>query len=103
MTPAQPTVTHNTDKRQFELRIDDTLSIVTYFKPDEQTLALAHTEVDPALEGRGVGSSLVKQVLEYAEAHDLKIVPLCPFVDAYIKRHPDWKRVVSTTHSISDF
>ena len=88
---------------RFELLTDGKLSLVTYFQPDEHTLALVHTEVHPDLEGQGIGSNLVQQVLEYTEQHGLKIVPLCPFVSTYIKRHPDWQRVVSTEYDVKDF
>ncbi|GAB3015881.1 GNAT family N-acetyltransferase [Spirosoma pulveris] len=96
-------ITNNTHRQQFELETDGKRSIVAYQKVDDETLALTHTEVDPALEGHGVGSRLVEEVLQYAEQNNLKIVPLCPFVDAYLKRHPAWNRVVSTAYNTSDF
>ncbi|WP_317046723.1 GNAT family N-acetyltransferase [Spirosoma pollinicola] len=96
-------IKNNTHRHQFELDTDGKLSIVVYQKVDDETLALTHTEVDPSLEGHGVGSKLVEGVLQYIEQHDLKIVPLCPFVSVYLKRHPDWQRVVSTGYNASDF
>ncbi|GAB3698131.1 GNAT family N-acetyltransferase [Spirosoma flavus] len=96
-------IQHNSQRHRFELETDGKLSIVAYHKVDDDTLALTHTEVDPSLEGRGIGSKLVDGVLHYIEDHNLKIVPLCPFVSAYLKRHPDWNRVVSTTYSVNDF
>lgn len=96
-------ITHNQHHHRFELKTDGKLSIVAYQKIDDETLALTHTEVDPSLEGQGVGSHLVKGVLEYVEQNNLKIVPLCPFVAVYLKRHPDWNRVVSTVYNASDF
>lgn len=94
---------NNTHRHQFQLVTDGKLSIVAYQKVDDETLALTHTEVDPSLEGHGVGSKLVEGVLQYVEQNDLKIVPLCPFVSVFLKRHPDWNRVVSTAYSTSDF
>ncbi|MCX6215085.1 MAG: GNAT family N-acetyltransferase [Spirosoma sp.] len=96
-------IKNNTHRHQFELETDGKLSIVAYQQVDDETLALTHTEVDPALEGHGVGSQLVDEVLQYIEENKLKIVPLCPFVDVYIKRHPAWSRVVSTAYNTSDF
>lgn len=96
-------IRNNTYRHRFEMETDGKLSIVVYENVDDETLALTHTEVDPSLEGHGVGSKLVEGVLDYIEQHDLKIVPLCPFVDVYLKRHADWNRVVSTVHKISDF
>lgn len=96
-------VRNNTHRHRFEQETDSKLSIVVYENVNEKTLALTHTEVDPSLEGHGVGSKLVEGVLKYVEERNLTIVPLCPFVSAYIKRHPDWNRVVSTDHTINDF
>ncbi|GAB3503909.1 GNAT family N-acetyltransferase [Spirosoma knui] len=103
MNLADAPVTDNPHKHRFELKTGDKLSVVEYQHVDVETLALTHTEVDPSLEGQGVGSHLVKGVLEYAERNALKIVPLCPFVSVYLKRHPDWNRVVSTAYNVDDF
>ena len=96
-------VTHNRHQHRFEMKTDGKLSIVGYQPVDDETLALVHTEVDPSLEGQGVGSHLVTGVLEYIERNNLKIVPLCPFVTVYLKRHPEWNRVVSTAYNAGDF
>ncbi len=96
-------IRNNTHRHRFELETDGKLSIVAYQHMDDETLALTHTEVDPSLEGHGVGSQLVEGVLQYVEQNNLKIVPLCPFVSVYLKRHPDWNRVVSTTYNANDF
>lgn len=103
MSTSEPTVTLNKDRQRFELIIDGKRSLVAYVQADDHTLALTHTEVHPDLEGKGIGSRLVQQTLAYAEQHDFKIVPLCPFVAAYIKRHPEWQRIVSTDYSEADF
>lgn len=55
---------------------------------------LTHTEVPKALEGKGIGSWLVKVVLKDIEKQDLTLIPLCPFVAGYIKKHPEWKKLV---------
>ena len=59
-----------------------------------QRLYLVHTEVPPSLEGQGIGSDLVKQALADIERQGLRLVPQCPFVAAYVKRHPEWQRLV---------
>ncbi|GAB4018922.1 GNAT family N-acetyltransferase [Spirosoma koreense] len=96
-------VHNNTHRQRFELETDGKLSILVYEHVDDDTLALVHTEVDPSLEGHGIGSKLVEGALAYIEANNLKIVPLCPFVDVYLKRHPAWNRVVSTAYNPNDF
>jgi predicted GNAT family acetyltransferase len=52
-------------------------------------ITLVHTIVPPALEGRGVGSALVRYALDAARAQGWRVVPECPFVRAYRRRHPD--------------
>lgn len=103
MTSSPAAVALNEPHRRFELNTNGHLSIVEFFLPDDVTLALTHTEVPAALEGQGIGSRLVEGVLLYAEQHGLQIVPLCPFIHTYIKRHSAWERVVSKTHLRSDF
>ena len=53
-------------------------------------IVLVHTEVAPAVEGRGVGSRLVSAALDDIRARGLRLVPICPFVRAYLGRHPEY-------------
>ena len=63
---------------------------VSYYKLAPGVITFTHTEVPPALEGRGIGSALVRGALESARAQGLKVVAKCPFVSAYIGRHPEF-------------
>lgn len=103
MDLTKSTIRDNRYHHRFELEIDGKLSIAEYRQVDDETLALTHTQVDPSLEGQGVGSHLIEGVLDYAEQNNLKIVPLCPFVTAYLNRHPDWNRLVSGAYDVNDF
>lgn len=94
MSPSYPPIVHNEAQRRFELIIEDKLSIVEYQQSDPNTLALTHTEVDPTLEGHGVGSALVKGVFDYLRENHLRMVPLCPFVRTYLQRHPEYQDLV---------
>ncbi|MFD0764550.1 GNAT family N-acetyltransferase [Mucilaginibacter lutimaris] len=51
-------------------------------------LAVFHTEVDPEFEGRGFAKLLLERLVRYARENDLKIIPLCPYVNAQFTRHP---------------
>ncbi|WP_266366853.1 GNAT family N-acetyltransferase [Tellurirhabdus rosea] len=95
-------MTLNQAKNRFELLTDGKLSIVEFIQHGPQTLALTHTEVHPDLEGQGIGSRLVKSVLEYLEQHNLKMLPYCPFVEAYVRRHPEWNRLLSDDYYPSE-
>ena len=57
-------------------------------------LAFLHTEVDETLQRRGLGSALVAGALDDARDRGLHVVPICPFVDAYVRRHPEYGDLV---------
>lgn len=84
---------NNTARSRYELVTDGYISFAEYLLPGKK-LILSHTEVPKALEGKGVGSKLVKLVLEDAKSLGLKVIPLCPFAASYIKRHPEWNSVL---------
>ena len=54
-------------------------------------IAYIHTEVPPELAGRGLGSILVRHILDYAQNEGLKVKAVCPFVKAYIDKHPEYQ------------
>lgn len=84
----------NKERRQYEFHIEKYTPRIEYIKSSNGEIYLTHTEVPPALNGRGIGSLLVEKSLKDIEAQGLRLVPLCPFVAAYIHKHPEWKRIV---------
>lgn len=91
---------NNTDEKYYSIQVERYHPRVEYIKTTEK-IFLTHTEVPKVLEGKGIGSSLVKLVLEDVERLGLTLVPLCPFVAMYIKRHPEWKKLVMKGVNIS--
>lgn len=86
---------NNTEHHRFEATVDGMLSEVAYrFFVD--TITFLHTEVPEELEGKGIAKALAKAALDHARDNDLKVVPLCPFIAAYIKRHPEYQPLVKT-------
>lgn len=83
----------NEDDNRFELTFNDKFAFID-FKESSSQISLIHTEVDPDLKGTGAASALVKKTLQFIENTKKKILPFCPFVFAYIKKHPEWKRIV---------
>lgn len=81
-------VVNNEAKRRYELHIGEHVALAAY-QIDGDTIRFTHTEVPKALEGRGVGSRLVAAALADVRRLGLRVVPLCPFVRAYIDRHPE--------------
>ena len=88
---AESSVTNNVAEHRFELRLPDGIGTLAYEMRPPGTIELVHTEVDPAIAGKGVASRLAHDALEYARAQQLRVIPTCPFVRAYLKRHPEYR------------
>lgn len=86
-------VTDNRAVSRFEARIGDDVAFAEY-RRDGDTIFINHTEVPPSLERKGIGSALAHAALEQARAERIRVVPLCPFFAAYIKRHPEYADLV---------
>jgi predicted GNAT family acetyltransferase len=91
---AELTLTDNKEDQQFELTVDELTARVEYTLMGNRII-FTHTEVPKELEGKGIGSMIIKLALENIEGRELKLIPLCPFAAAYIKRHPEWNRVLA--------
>ncbi len=83
----------NEERKRYEYQLEQGVALVEYIKT-ENKIYLTHTEVPSKYEGQGIASSLVRDVLGEVEKTGLKLVPLCPYVAAYIKRHPEWKKLL---------
>jgi uncharacterized protein len=82
-------VRDNEERQRFELEADGHIAFSIYKRADK-VLTIMHTEVPKALEGRGIGSSLIKGALEIARRQGLKVNAVCPFAKAYLDRHPEY-------------
>lgn len=86
-------VRHNPLASRFETEVDGRLARCDY-RMHDGVMHLVHTEVPPALEGRGIGAALVRAALEHASAGRLRVRPRCSFVSAYLARHPEFSRLL---------
>ena len=78
------------EERRYELLVDGShAGELIYRRRGQEVVALLHTEVDEALQRRGLGSALVAAALDDIRGRGLKVVPVCPFVDAYIRQRPE--------------
>jgi predicted GNAT family acetyltransferase len=84
---------HNSDARRFEVPHGDMIAVLEYQLVPGR-IVFTHTGVPKELEGRGVGGALARAALEYARSQDLAVRPVCPFVAAYIARHPEYADLV---------
>ena len=84
-------VTRNPDEHRWEAHIGGSLAGFAAYQQTDELVVFTHTEVDPAFEGRGVGGALARHALDEVEAEGTrKVMPLCPFIKAWIGRHPDY-------------
>lgn len=81
------------NQKRYEFHVDSEVPYIEYILAQEK-IFLTHTEVPRSLEGRGIGSAIVEAALKDIEQKDLTLIPLCPFVAGYIKRHTEWKKLV---------
>jgi hypothetical protein len=88
------TVRDNAAQKRFELATDGYTGYL-YYRLAPGVITLAHTEVPPAIGGRGVGSALVRGALEAIRAKGLKVVATCSFVAAYMGKHPEFNDLVA--------
>ncbi|BCJ57350.1 GNAT family N-acetyltransferase [Micromonospora endophytica] len=82
--------------RRFEILVDDALAGFTQYVPRDDVLIFTHTEVDPGFQNRGVGSALMRGTLDKVRAQGQRVVPRCPFMAAFIDRHPEYADLVTS-------
>jgi predicted GNAT family acetyltransferase len=90
-------ITNNEAAQRYESQFDGSLAIIQYERKDGRIVFL-HTEVPEALEGRGIASKLARAALEDAKTQELMVVPLCPFVSGYIRKHPEYLPLVDPAY-----
>lgn len=66
---------------------------LTYYKNSNNVLTIDHTEVKREMENQGIGSSLVRESVEFARENNLKIEPLCPFAEVQFEMHKSYEDV----------
>src|SRR5215471_9516621 len=82
-------ITNNVEKHRFEADLGDGSLALAEYRLRDGKIAFTHTETPSAHEGQGIGSALIRFALAFARERGLKVVPICPFVTAYIRRHPE--------------
>ena len=86
---SEPVIKDRPELEYYEIIVDGKRAGLAAYEPAGNVIAFTHTEIDDAYEGRGLGSVLVRAALDSARGRGLSVRPDCPFVRAYIARHPD--------------
>lgn len=94
MGEEQTRVVDNPAELRYELWVDGALAGFIAYRREPGVVVLVHTDIDPAYEGKGFGTQLVAGALDDLRRRGLALVPLCPFVAAYLRRHPDQANLV---------
>jgi uncharacterized protein len=84
------TVTDHAAESRYELHDGDRLIGVAAYRLSGDKITFTHTQVDPEYEGQGAGSQLAREALDDSRAGDRRVVVHCPFITAWIRRHPDY-------------
>ncbi len=83
----------NETKKCFEIEVNGHFAFINYGEREHQ-IALVHTEAEPELAGTGAAAAVVEKTLIHIKESGKKLLPFCPYVFAFIKKHPEWKTIV---------
>ncbi len=87
-------VADNPDEDRYEVFADGELAGFVVYRLRPGRISFVHTEIDDAYEGQGLGGKLVSEALDDARSRGLSVLPFCPFVNAYLKKHPEYLDLV---------
>ncbi|MGH3446424.1 MAG: GNAT family N-acetyltransferase [Nocardioidaceae bacterium] len=90
------------DERRYVIEVDGARAGFLDYALRGDTLVARHTEIDSAYDGQGLGSALVRHVLDHVRDTGMWVRPICPFVASYIEAHPDYQDLVDRTESTDD-
>jgi uncharacterized protein len=89
------TVRDNPTELRYELLDGDTVVGLIRYRLEPGAVALIHTEIEPAHEGQGLASELVKGALDDLRGRGLRLIPICPYVRSWLERHPEYTELVT--------
>ena len=92
VTPA--VVTDDRERSRYEMRVSGELAGFITYHLRGQAISLIHTEVEPAFQGKGLATHLARFSLDDARTRGLAVLPFCPYVNSWIKKHPDYADLV---------
>lgn len=91
-------VIHNPNENRFEAWIDEYLSKLDYIQ-DGKNFVITHVGVHPELRGQGIAGRIVQVSLGYAKEKSLRVIPMCSYAAAYIRKHPEFAELTRQERS----
>lgn len=85
-------IIHNQAGNTFEVWIDGYLSKLDYMQ-DGKNFVITHVGVHPEFRGQGLAGKIVDASLEYAQQNSLRVIPMCSYAAAYIRKNPDYVKL----------
>lgn len=92
----KPTIRNNADLSRFETLVEEHECVLDY-RVDQDVVTMNRVYVPPPVEGQGIAGRLTRHALDWAREKDLQVVPHCPYVAAWIQRHPEYQDLVIRT------
>lgn len=83
------TFDHDEERETFEAIVGDDRGVLEYRSNKEGKIFINHTEIPSALQGQGVASALVTHVFEYIRENNMRLIPVCPYVKSFLRKHPE--------------
>jgi len=83
-------ITDNPELHRLEAHLGERLAAFVVYRQEPGRMVLTHTETLPGYEGRGIASRLAGAALDEARARGLRVTPVCPFIAAYMRKHPEY-------------
>jgi predicted GNAT family acetyltransferase len=93
--PNVSAIRHEPEARRFTSDVEGAVAFISYRETPGRVLDLDHTYVPPAARGSGIASQLTAHALTFARGGGYQVVPSCPFVAAYIRRHPEYRDLLA--------
>ncbi|MCQ1578124.1 GNAT family N-acetyltransferase [Streptomyces parvus] len=90
-------VTDNPDESRYEIFDGGERAGFVEYHRFRDEIAFLHTEIDPRFGGRGLGGALARSVLDEARKQELKVLPFCPFIRGWLRKHPEYTDLVPET------
>lgn len=88
-------IVDNDQAHRYEIYVGETLAGFSTYHLRDDRIVVIHTEIDPEVGRHGLGSQLVKALLDDARRRNLRVVPQCPFVAEYVRTHPEYQDLVA--------
>jgi predicted GNAT family acetyltransferase len=87
-------VTHNSAEQRFEMNVRGELAVISY-RLSPGLISIDHTGVPVPIEGHGVAAKLTRAALDFARSENLRVVPACSYVAAFVRKHSEYQDLVS--------